>query len=67
MAEVLEVSTDFLVEGATEDAARQQIYDRDLIHLFKQVQELKAKDKEVVKILIQAFLTRKQVEEMVKV
>ena len=66
MATVLEVSTDFLVEGDTEEIASSQIYDRDLIRLFKRVQDLKTQDKEVVKILIEAFINRKQIEEMVR-
>ena len=66
LAAVLEVSTDFLVEGSTEEAAKDHIHDRELMRQFKQVQDLDHHDKDVIKTLIDAFLAKRQIQKIVK-
>ena len=64
LADALGVSTDFLMEGDTDLAARARFRDRDLLHQFQQVEQLSDEDKELVKRFLDAFLFKKQVEKM---
>ena len=65
LAEVLSVSIDFLIEGTTEETAKSHIHDRDLLRQFQELETLGQKDKEVIKILIDAFLAKKQIQHFV--
>ena len=64
MADALDVSSDYLFEGTTEDAARARIEDRELLQQFQQVEKLADDNKVVIKKLIEAFLTKKKVQEL---
>ena len=66
LAETLEVSTDYLMEGTSEEAAKAYVHDRELLHKFKQVEELNEEDKKVVKIFLDAFLTKKYIQQLIK-
>ena len=62
IADVLTVNIDYLIEGSTEENAKAHIHDRDLLRQFKEVENLNPKDKETVKILLDAFLSKKKIE-----
>ena len=64
LAEALGVSTDFLMEGNTNDAAKATFQDRELLMQFKQVEQLSEQDKHLVKEFLSAFLTKKKLESM---
>jgi transcriptional regulator with XRE-family HTH domain len=64
LASALGVSADYLIEGSTEDAARASFADRDLLRIFQEVEKLDAIDKDVVKRLLDAFLMKKQLQEL---
>jgi len=64
LAEALGVSTDYLMEGATEEAARARFEDRELLRQFQEVEDLPDEDKLVVKKLLDAFLTKKHVQKL---
>lgn len=64
MAEALDVTSDYLMEGATEEVAKARIEDRELLKQFQQVEKLPNDDKIVIKKLIDAFLTKKKVQEL---
>lgn len=66
LAGALEVSTDFLMEGTTEEAAKAHLNDRELLHQFKQVESLDGEDKHVVKVFLNAFLTKRQIQQLAK-
>jgi transcriptional regulator with XRE-family HTH domain len=61
LADVLGVSSDYLLEGSLEDAAKADFADRELLRMFKEVEQLADDDKVVVKKLIDAFLTKKHI------
>jgi len=62
VADALWASGDYLLEGATEAAARARFEDRELLRQFQEVEPLGGDDKAVVKKLIEAFLAKKQIQ-----
>jgi len=64
LADALGVSGDYLLEGATDEAAKARFEDRELLRRFQEVQELPDRDKEIVKELLDAFLTKRQVQQL---
>ncbi len=66
LAAIFGTTVDFLVNGATEDKAKAQLKDTELLQQFKEVELLSDKDKNVVKTLIEAFLMRKQLQQIVR-
>jgi len=64
LADALGVSGDYLLEGATEAAARARFEDRELLRQFQEVEKLPDADKAVIKRLLDAFLTKKQIQEL---
>ncbi len=64
LADALGVSGDYLLEGAVEEAARARFEDRELLRQFQEVEKLPEEDKAVVKRLLEAFLTKKQLQEL---
>lgn len=65
LAEALGVSGDYLIEGASDDEAQARLKGAELLRAFRDVEQLPAEDKAVVKALLEAFLTRRQLEELV--
>jgi transcriptional regulator with XRE-family HTH domain len=64
MADALGVSGDYLIEGTTADAAKAKFEDRELLLQFQEVEKLQEEDKQEVKTLIDAFLTKKHIQEL---
>ncbi len=65
LADALDVSADYLLEGCTKDAARADFKDRELLRQFQEVELLPDEDKDVIKKLIDAFLTKKKLQRLV--
>jgi transcriptional regulator with XRE-family HTH domain len=66
LADVLGVSSDYLLEGASDEAAKARFADRELLQQFQAVEQLGEDDKHVVKRLLDAFLTKKQLQAMMR-
>jgi transcriptional regulator with XRE-family HTH domain len=64
LAECLGVSTDYLYDGQEEDAAFADFKDRDLLVLFKKVENLSDKDKEMVKTFLEALVTNRSIKQL---
>jgi transcriptional regulator with XRE-family HTH domain len=64
LADALDVSSDYLIEGHREEAARARFEDRELLRQFQEVERLEDEDKVVVKKLLDAFLTKKRIQEL---
>ena len=64
LADALGVSSDYLMEGTTEEAAKARFEDRELLRQFQEVESLPDDDKLVVKKLLDAFLTKKQIQRL---
>lgn len=66
LASALEVTSDYLLEGTPNDAAKARFEDRELLALFQEIEQLPAEDKAVIKIFLDAFLTKKQIKLLAK-
>ena len=66
LAEALGVTSDYLLEGATDEAAKAKFEDRELLKQFQEVEQLPEEDKTVVKKLLDAFLTKKHLQALTR-
>lgn len=66
LADALGVSSDYLLEGASDEAAKARFEDRELLRQFQEVERLPEEDKLVIKKLLDAFLTKKQLQALAR-
>ncbi len=64
LAEALHTTSDFLLHGSTDDKAAAHINDNELLGLFKSVEKMNNEDKSVVKTIIDAIITKRQVQQL---
>ena len=62
LSDALGVTSDYLLDGATDQAAKAKLEDRELLKQFQEVEHLSTEDKNVVKTLLDAFLTKRQLQ-----
>ena len=60
LANALGVNSAYLLDVAADEAAKARFEDRELLKQFQKVEQLPDEDKNVVKKLLDAFLTKKQ-------
>lgn len=60
LAETLGVTGDYLLNGASDTMARARLEDRELLQQFQEVERLGDEDKRVIKVLLDAFLTKRK-------
>jgi len=60
LASALDVTGDFLMDGSVNDMARARMEDQELMTQFQEVENLPEEEKKVVKIFLDAFLTKRQ-------
>jgi transcriptional regulator with XRE-family HTH domain len=63
MANALDASTDYLMNGTTTDLAAENINDKTLINQFNRIAELSTENKSVVSKLIDAFLFQQEMKQ----
>lgn len=62
LAEALDVSVDYLLEGKKEAAATANLEDRELLALFEEVESFSEEEKAHIKAVIKAFVTQKKLQ-----
>jgi len=62
LANELNTTTDYLMNGSTEEAAISNLTDKELLSLFKQVSNLSAERQKVIKELIEAFVFKADIQ-----
>ncbi|THB69714.1 MAG: XRE family transcriptional regulator [Gammaproteobacteria bacterium] len=67
LADVLDVSSDYLYEGERDSAVVVDFEDRELLQHFLDVQNLDDVDKQLVKEFLGAFLVKKKLQELVSI
>ncbi|MCE9501152.1 MAG: helix-turn-helix transcriptional regulator [Leptospira sp.] len=65
LSQFFSVSTDFLLEGISENGIKVNFQDKELLNMFQKTEKLSEKDKSTVKELLDAFLAKKQITEIV--
>jgi len=60
LADALNVTVDYLLEGKSEDAATARFEDTDLLRLFERLEKLSPADKNSIKDVIDGFLMKKE-------
>ncbi|MFA6086051.1 helix-turn-helix domain-containing protein [Mucilaginibacter sp.] len=67
LAKALDTTTDYLVNDDVSDSSvTAQLTDRELLRQFKEVELFSPEDKQVVKIFIDAFITKRHIQELAK-
>jgi hypothetical protein len=61
---VLNTSVDFLINGNTSEKAQATLKDTDLLQQFKAVDLMPDEDKQVIKKLIDAFITKGKLKQL---
>ena len=61
---ILEVSADYLLNGTTETLADNTLTDKELLNQFKTIEQFSTEDKNVVKIFLDAFITKRKVQKL---
>jgi transcriptional regulator with XRE-family HTH domain len=64
LAHALDTTTDFLMKGTEDEAVAAQLSDKELLKQYKQVEQLNQEDKHLVKTFIDAFLTKRQLQQL---
>jgi len=64
IGDALGVSPDFLIYGTLDEKAKTKLSDPDLINQFKAVEGMDEDDKDVIKKLIDAFITKKHIQRL---
>ena len=66
LADALGVSADFLLHGNIEAAAKANFSDRELLLMFQEIEKLPDEDKDFIKRVIDALLTKKKIQALAK-
>jgi transcriptional regulator with XRE-family HTH domain len=66
LGEALGVTADYLIEGKINEVAQSKLEDKDLLRMFKEIETFQDKDKSIIKELLDAFITKKKIQSIVK-
>jgi len=64
LANALEVTSDFLMNGTAEDLADSSLTDKELLNQFKLIEKMTEEKKSVVKIFLDAFITKDKIKQL---
>ena len=64
LAQALDTTSDYLMNGASDELISAQLADKELLNQFKAVEKLSPEDKHLIKTFIDAFLTKRQVQKL---
>jgi transcriptional regulator with XRE-family HTH domain len=64
LANALGVSSDFLTNGTSDDLAESSLVDKELLNQFKAIEKMNSNDKNVIKTLIDAFITKGKLKQL---
>ncbi|HPM02514.1 MAG TPA: hypothetical protein PK816_10205 [Candidatus Cloacimonadota bacterium] len=60
----LEVTSDFLMNGTSDDLADSSLTDKELLNQFKMIEKMTEEKKSVVKIFLDAFITKDKIKQL---
>jgi hypothetical protein len=59
------MTSDFLTNGTSDEMADSSLTDMELLNQFKTIERLSETDKNVVKVLLDAFITKNKLKQLV--
>ena len=62
LAQVLDTTADYLMNGNSNDQLNQIALDKEIINRFKQIQELDATEKKIVLSLLDAYIAKHKIQ-----
>ncbi len=54
------------MNGATDKISSEQLQDKELLNLFKEVEHMGSDDKNMVKLFLGSFVTKRQVQQIAR-
>ena len=67
LANALNVSTEFLLNGTNEDFANEVLIDKELLNQFKSIEKFSEEKKHIVKELIDAFILKSNLQQQLSI
>ena len=64
MADALDTTSDYLMNGSSDEKVSAQLTDKELLEQFKAVEKLDQEDKHLIKTFIDAFLTKRKIQQL---
>lgn len=64
MADALDTTSDFLINGGKDEKALATLNDNELLQQFKEVDKMSNDDKATIKKLIDAFITKNKIKQL---
>ena len=64
LAKALDTTVDYLMNGTTDDLAEKAGLEKEIISRFKQVQQLPSKEKQTVLSLLDAFIAKERIRDL---
>lgn len=64
LSNALGVSSDYLTNGTSDDLAESSLTDKELLNQFKAIEKMGDEDKGVVKVFLDAFITKKKLKQL---
>jgi len=64
LAEALNTTTDYLMSGSTDKVASEQLKDKELLNLFRSVENLDGNDKNMVMTFLDALVTKRHIQQL---
>jgi len=64
LAHALDTKNELIMKGTEDEAVAAQLSDKELLKQYKQVEQLNQEDKHLVKTFIDAFLTKRQLQQL---
>lgn len=64
IADALDTTVDFLINGDTDEKAVSALKDAELLQQFRAVEQMDEEDKVTVKRLIDAFITKRKIQQL---
>jgi transcriptional regulator with XRE-family HTH domain len=64
IAEALDTTVDYLVNGDTDEKAKSALKDSELLQQFRAVEQMDDDDRNTIKKLIDAFITKRKIQQL---
>jgi len=65
LANAFGVSSVYLINGITDELAENSLADKELLNQFRAIEKMNDKDKGVVKVFLDAFITKGKLKQLV--